>query len=52
MMGARRFKQVDVFTNKKYKGNPVAVFFDADDLKSEEMQAIQNGQIYLKLHSY
>jgi PhzF family phenazine biosynthesis protein len=34
------FKQVDVFTNKKFKGNPVAVFFDADNLSSEEMQAI------------
>ncbi|RLV96698.1 Antisense-enhancing sequence 1 [Spathaspora sp. JA1] len=34
------FKQVDVFTNVKYKGNAVAVLFDADDLTTEEMQAI------------
>lgn len=40
MLDKRIFKQVDVFTNKKFKGNPVAVFFDADDLKSDEMQAI------------
>ncbi|CUM51932.1 uncharacterized protein AC631_05196 [Debaryomyces fabryi] len=40
MLDSRRFKQVDVFTNKRFKGNPVAVFFDADDLNSEEMQAI------------
>lgn len=40
MLDTRRFKQVDVFTNKKFKGNPVAVFFDADDLKTDEMQAI------------
>ncbi|KAF3993478.1 hypothetical protein FT663_00501 [Candidozyma haemuli var. vulneris] len=31
------FKQVDVFTTKRYKGNPVAVFFEADDLSSEQM---------------
>ncbi|CUM65847.1 uncharacterized protein PRCAT00003496001 [Priceomyces carsonii] len=31
------FKQVDVFTKQKYKGNPVAVFFDADNLTSEDM---------------
>ncbi|KAG7193044.1 uncharacterized protein KQ657_001159 [Scheffersomyces spartinae] len=34
------FKQVDVFTNTKFKGNPVAVFFDADHLSKEEMQQI------------
>lgn len=39
-MVARNFKQVDVFTNRKFRGNPVAVFFDADGLKLEEMQAI------------
>lgn len=36
----RKFKQVDVFTNKKFRGNPVAVFFDADDLTSDQMQTI------------
>lgn len=34
------FKQVDVFTSKKFKGNPVAVFFDADHLSSAEMSVI------------
>lgn len=32
-----QFKQVDVFTSEKFKGNPVAVFFDAGDLSSEDM---------------
>jgi PhzF family phenazine biosynthesis protein len=36
------FKQVDVFTKSKFKGNPVAVFFEADHLSQEEMQAIAN----------
>lgn len=31
-----QFKQVDVFTAVKYKGNPVAVFFDADSLSDTE----------------
>lgn len=35
-----QFKQVDVFTTTKFKGNPVAVFFDAEHLSSEEMQQI------------
>ena len=35
-----RFKQVDVFTSVPFKGNPLAVIFDADDLSTEEMQAI------------
>ena len=35
-----KFKQVDVFTNKKYFGNPVAVFFDADNLNLDQMQTI------------
>jgi len=38
----KAFKQVDVFTSTKYKGNPVAVFFDADDLTPDEMQQIAN----------
>lgn len=32
------FKQVDVFTAKKFRGNPVAVFFDGDGLSTEDMQ--------------
>jgi PhzF family phenazine biosynthesis protein len=41
-MSARkvRFQQVDVFTPVPFKGNPLAVIFDADDLGDEEMQAI------------
>lgn len=34
------FKQVDVFPNEAFKGNPVAVIFDADDLTSEQMKDI------------
>lgn len=32
-----QFKQVDVFTSQKYMGNPVAVFFSADQLSTQEM---------------
>ncbi|MGA3251075.1 MAG: PhzF family phenazine biosynthesis protein [Paraburkholderia sp.] len=41
-MSARtvRFKQVDVFTAVPFKGNPLAVVFDADDLDDAQMQAI------------
>jgi len=35
-----RFKQVDVFTSVPFKGNPLAVVFDADSLSGDEMQAI------------
>ena len=35
-----RFKQVDVFTSVPFKGNPLAVVFDADGLSGDEMQAI------------
>lgn len=34
----RRFSQVDVFTEKPYFGNPLAVVIDADGLSTEEMQ--------------
>ncbi|MFH3651481.1 PhzF family phenazine biosynthesis protein, partial [Acinetobacter baumannii] len=34
------FKQVDVFTNRPFKGNPVAVVLDASHLNGEEMQQI------------
>jgi PhzF family phenazine biosynthesis protein len=34
------FQQVDVFTAVPFKGNPVAVVLDADDLSREEMQSI------------
>ncbi|WP_349608389.1 MULTISPECIES: PhzF family phenazine biosynthesis protein [Cupriavidus] len=36
------FKQVDVFTNVPYRGNPVAVILDAEGLTGEEMQRIAN----------
>ena len=36
------FQQVDVFTDTPFKGNPVAVVLDGNDLSSEEMQAIAN----------
>ena len=35
-----RFKQVDVFTAVPFKGNPLAVVFDADGLDDTQMQAI------------
>ncbi|RLM24838.1 phenazine biosynthesis protein PhzF family [Brenneria alni] len=36
----RRFKQVDVFTQQPFKGNPLAVILDADGLTDEQMQNI------------
>jgi PhzF family phenazine biosynthesis protein len=36
------FQQVDVFTNIPFKGNPVAVVLDGNELSTEEMQAIAN----------
>ncbi|WP_118183829.1 PhzF family phenazine biosynthesis protein [Paraburkholderia phosphatilytica] len=35
-----RFKQVDVFTSVPFKGNALAVIFDAGELSTEQMQAI------------
>jgi PhzF family phenazine biosynthesis protein len=35
-----QFKQVDVFTDVPFKGNPLAVIFDADGLSTQRMQAI------------
>lgn len=35
-----RFKQVDVFTSVPFKGNPLAVVFDADALGDHDMIAI------------
>jgi PhzF family phenazine biosynthesis protein len=35
-----RFKQVDVFSAVPFKGNPLAVIFDADGLDTAQMQAI------------
>jgi PhzF family phenazine biosynthesis protein len=39
-MATRRFKQVDVFTDKPFLGNPVAVVIDAEGLDTESMQRI------------
>lgn len=36
------FKQVDVFTNVRFMGNPVAVVLEADALTSVQMQQIAN----------
>jgi PhzF family phenazine biosynthesis protein len=36
------FKQVDVFTDAPFRGNPVAVVLDADGLGTEQMQRIAN----------
>ncbi|MDB5787980.1 PhzF family phenazine biosynthesis protein [Caballeronia mineralivorans] len=36
----RRYVTADVFTDKKFKGNPVAVVLDADGLSTNQMQAI------------
>ncbi|WP_202755363.1 PhzF family phenazine biosynthesis protein, partial [Burkholderia cenocepacia] len=35
-----RFKQVDVFTSVPFKGNPLAVVFDADSLGDDAMLEI------------
>jgi PhzF family phenazine biosynthesis protein len=35
-----RFKQVDVFTQKPFFGNPVAVVLEAEELSSDDMQRI------------
>lgn len=36
------FRQVDVFTNERFKGNPVAVVLQAEGLSSVQMQQIAN----------
>ncbi|MDR6493505.1 PhzF family phenazine biosynthesis protein [Paraburkholderia sp. 22099] len=40
LLNTVRFKQVDVFTSVPFKGNPLAVVFDADALDADQMQAI------------
>ena len=39
-MPQRPFKQVDVFTNTPFKGNPLAVVLDGEGLSDEAMQTI------------
>lgn len=41
-MPPAQFKQVDVFTNKPFHGNPVAVVMDAKNLSTGQMQTIAN----------
>ncbi|MDB5832328.1 MAG: PhzF family phenazine biosynthesis protein [Caballeronia sp.] len=36
----RRYVTADVFTDKKFKGNPVAVVLDAEGLSKDQMQSI------------
>jgi trans-2,3-dihydro-3-hydroxyanthranilate isomerase len=36
------YEIVDVFTDRPFTGNPLAVVFDAEDLASEQMQALAN----------
>ena len=35
---ARPFRQIDVFTDTPYRGNPVAVVLDGEGVPTEEMQ--------------
>src|SRR5258708_8146523 len=39
-MRSYRFLQLDVFTDKAFSGNPLAVFPDAEGLSDEEMMKI------------
>ena len=39
-MAKARFKQVDVFTDKPFLGNPVAVVIGGEELSTEQMQRI------------
>ena len=41
-MKSRPFKQVDVFTDTPYRGNPLAVVLDGSGLSTEEMQDFTN----------
>ncbi len=41
-MRQRPFKQVDVFTQQPYLGNPLAVVLDGSDLSTEQMQHFTN----------
>ena len=40
MTGSLGFEVVDVFTDRPFAGNPLAVVLDADDLRTEQLQAI------------
>jgi len=40
MARSKRLWQVDAFTADRYRGNPCAVFYDAHDLSTDEMQQV------------
>lgn len=40
MTSPRRYAQIDVFSAVPYRGNPVAVLLDADDVDTEAMQRV------------
>jgi predicted PhzF superfamily epimerase YddE/YHI9 len=50
-LSSLNFKQVDVFTQKPFRGNPVAVVIGAGTLSSEEMQRIQGSSIQIGGHA-
>ena len=39
-MSMVRYAIADVFTDRPFTGNPLAIVFDAQDLATEQMQAI------------
>ena len=41
-MKKRAFKQVDVFTSTRYRGNPLAVVLDGEGLSTQQMQDFTN----------
>lgn len=41
-MRQRPFKEIDVFTDQAYQGNPLAVVLDGQDLSTEQMQGFAN----------
>ena len=45
-MGKKQFFIVDVFAEKKYAGNQLAVVLDAGDLSTEQMQEITREMNY------
>ncbi|ELK56088.1 phenazine biosynthesis-like protein, partial [Haloferax sp. BAB-2207] len=45
-MPQNAFHTVDVFATAKYAGNQLAVFEDADALRSEQMAALANEMNY------
>lgn len=42
MIRGREFRQIDVFTDIPYRGNPLAVVVDGTDLTTDEMQRFAN----------